>query len=90
MDILLLACTTESAFGGELGSINLHIYFPVRKARHSLIKELGLDRVAKITPWKKKLDDRIQTRGSVVCKFTAGVHAPTKSVSVVLIFHVSL
>jgi len=24
--------------------------------------------VAKITAWKKKLDDRIQTRESVVCK----------------------
>jgi hypothetical protein len=40
----------------------------VRKARHSLIKELGLDRVAKMTPWKRKVDDRIQTRESVVCK----------------------
>jgi hypothetical protein len=55
-----------SAFGGEPGSINLQAYSPLHKAQHSLIKELGLDRVAKMTPWKKKLDDRIQTRESVV------------------------
>jgi hypothetical protein len=29
---------------------------------HSPIKELGLDRVAKMTAWKKILDDRIQNR----------------------------
>ena len=63
-----LGCTNQSASGGELGSVNLQSYSPTRKARHSLIKELGLDRVAKITAWKKKLDDRIQTRESVVCK----------------------
>jgi hypothetical protein len=40
----------------------------VHKAHHCLIKELGLDRVEKITPSKKKLDDRIPTRESVVCK----------------------
>jgi hypothetical protein len=58
-DTFRLACTNESAFGGELGSINLQTYSPMRKAHHSLIKELGLDRVAKMTPWKKELDDRI-------------------------------
>jgi hypothetical protein len=39
----------------------------LRKAHHSLIQDLGLDRMAKMTPWKKKLDDRIKTRESVVC-----------------------
>ena len=32
-----------------------------RKARHSIVKELGLDRLAKLTPGKKKLYDRIRT-----------------------------
>jgi hypothetical protein len=60
---------TDESPGGELGSINLQSYSPVCKAQHSQIKELGLDRVAKITPWKKKLSDRIQTRQSIVCTF---------------------
>jgi hypothetical protein len=58
-DTFRLACTNESAFGGELGGINLQTFSAVHKAHHSLIKELVLDRVAKMTPWKKKLDDRI-------------------------------
>ena len=33
-----------------------------------LIKELGLDRVAKLTPCTKKLYDRIRTRESARCK----------------------
>jgi hypothetical protein len=37
----------ESASGEELGSINLESSSPKCKAQHSLIKELGLDRVAK-------------------------------------------
>jgi hypothetical protein len=39
-----------------------------RKAWQSVIEEHGLDRVAKLTPRKKKLYYRIQTRESVVCK----------------------
>jgi hypothetical protein len=39
----------------DSGSVNLQSSSPKRKARHSLIKDLGLDRVAKLTPRKKKL-----------------------------------
>jgi len=49
----------EGASGGELGSISLQISSPKHKALHSLIKELGLDRVAKLTPCKNKLYVRI-------------------------------
>ena len=41
---------------------------PKRKAWQSVIEEHGLDRVAKVNPWKKKLYYRIQTRESVLCK----------------------
>ena len=52
----------ESASGEEFGSVNLRSSSPNRKAWHSLIKDLGLDRVTKLTPRKKKLHDRIRTR----------------------------
>jgi hypothetical protein len=41
---------------------------PKQRALQSVIEEHGLDRVAKLTPRKKKLYYRIQTRESVVCK----------------------
>ena len=63
-----LGSSDEIASGGELGSINLQSSSPKRKARRSLIKELGLDRVAELTPRKKKLYDRIRTRESALCK----------------------
>ena len=63
-----LVSANESASGEELGSVNLQSSSPKRKARHSLIKKLGLDRVAKLTPRKKKLYDRIRTRESALCK----------------------
>jgi len=37
------------------------------KARHSVMKEVGLDRVAKLTPRKKKLYSRIRARESALC-----------------------
>ena len=40
--------------GGELASINLQSSSPKCKACHFLIKELGLDRVPKLTPQKQK------------------------------------
>jgi len=63
-----LVSASESASGEELGSVNLQSSSPKRKARYSLIKDLGLDRVAKLTPSKKKLYDRIWTRESALCK----------------------
>ena len=63
-----LVSANESASGEELGSANLQSSSPKRKARHSVIKKLGLDRVAKLTPRKKKLYDRIWTRESELCK----------------------
>ena len=63
-----LGCANESASGGELGSVNLQSSSPKRTAWHSLIKELSLDRVAKLTPCNKKLYDRIRTRESALCK----------------------
>jgi hypothetical protein len=59
---------SESASGEELGSINLQSSPPKRKAWHSLIKELGLDRVGKLTPRRKKLYDRIRTKESALSK----------------------
>ena len=41
---------------------------PKHRAWQSVTEEHGLDRVAKLTPRKKKLYYRIQTRESVVCK----------------------
>jgi hypothetical protein len=41
---------------------------PKCKAWQSVIEEHGLDIVAKLTPRKKKLYYRIQTRESMVCK----------------------
>jgi hypothetical protein len=63
-----LVSVNESASGEGLGSVNLQRSSPKRKARHSLIKDLGLDRVAKLTPRKKKLFDQIRTRDSALCK----------------------
>ena len=63
-----LGFANESASGGELRSVNLQSTSPKREAQHSLIIELGLYRVAKPTPCKKKLYDSIQTRESVLCK----------------------
>jgi hypothetical protein len=47
--LLLLGCKNQSASGGELGNINLQSYSPMREARHSLRKEIGLDRVTQMT-----------------------------------------
>jgi hypothetical protein len=59
-----LGSADEIASGGELRSITLQSSSLERKALHSIIKELGLDRVAKLTTRKKKLYDRIRTRES--------------------------
>jgi len=45
-----LVFANESASGEELRSVNLQSSSPKRKVQHSLIKDLGLDRVAKLTP----------------------------------------
>jgi len=58
----------ESVSGGELRTTNLKSYSPLCISQNSPIKELGLDRVPIKSPWKKKLDNRIQTRESMVCK----------------------
>ena len=63
-----LVTANETASDEELGSVNLQSPSPKRKAQHSLIKYLGLDKVAKLTPCKKKLYDRIQTRESALSK----------------------
>jgi len=49
-DSFLLCSANESDVGGKLGNINLQSSSPRHKARLSLIKELGLDKVAKRTP----------------------------------------
>jgi len=64
----LLVSANESASGEELGSVNLQSSSLKFKAWHSLIKVLGFDGVAKLTPCKKKLYDRIWTRESAFCK----------------------
>ena len=50
-----LGCVNENACGGELRIVSLQISSPKRKARHSVLKKLDLDRVAELTPRKKKL-----------------------------------
>jgi len=57
-----LGCVNKNACGGELGSISLHSSSPKRKARHSVLKKFDLDRVAELTPRKKKLHNMIRTR----------------------------
>jgi len=63
-----LVSANESASGEELKSVNLQSSSPKCKTQHALMKGLGLDRVAKLTPRKKKLYDRIRTRESAFCK----------------------
>jgi len=63
-----LGLVTENACGGELGSVSLQSSSSKRKARHSVLKKLDLDRVAELTPRKKKLYNLIQTRESALCK----------------------
>jgi hypothetical protein len=63
-----LGCVNENACGGELGSISLQNFSQKHKARHSVLKKLDLDRVAELTPRKKKLYNMIRTRESVFCK----------------------
>ena len=61
-------CVNENACGGELGSISIQSSSPKRKARHSLLKKLDLDRVAELAPREKKLYNMIRTRESALCK----------------------
>ena len=63
-----LVHVNENACGGELGSVSLQSSSPKRKARHSVLKKLDLDRVAELTPRKKKLYHMIRTRESALCK----------------------
>jgi len=58
----------KNACGGELGSFSLQSSSPKCKARHSVLKKLDLDRVAELTPRKKKLYSMIWTRKSALCK----------------------
>ena len=66
---LVVEKSEASACGGEIRSIDLHSSSPKREAWESVIEEHGLDRVAKLTPKKKKLYYRIQTRDSMVSRF---------------------
>jgi hypothetical protein len=52
---ITLGSVNEIACGGELRSFSLQNSSPMRKARHSVLKKLDLDRVAALTPIKKKL-----------------------------------
>ena len=63
-----LGLVNENTCGGELGSVSLQSSSPKRKARHSVLKNLDLDRVAELTPMKKKLYHMIRTRESALCK----------------------
>jgi len=74
-------CVNENACGGELGSISIQSSSPKRKARHSLLKKLDLDRVAELAPREKKLYNLIRTRECALCK-----HGKT-SVRVIISYH---
>jgi hypothetical protein len=43
----------KNACDGDLGSVNLQSSSPKRKARHSVLKKLDLDRVAELTQRKR-------------------------------------
>jgi len=58
----------ENACGGELGSFSLQSSSPKRKAWHSVVKKLDLDRVAEFAPSYKKLYVMIRTRECALCK----------------------
>jgi hypothetical protein len=61
-----LGSANECACGGELGSINLQSFSPECKGRHSLLKQLGLDRMVNLTPEIKEFYDSIWTAESVL------------------------
>jgi hypothetical protein len=63
-----LGFVNKNACGVELGSVNLQSSSPKRKARHSVLKKLDLDRVAEFTPRKNKLYTVFRTRESALCK----------------------
>lgn len=58
----LLGYANENASDGEHWSTNFQSSSPKHKARHSVLKEFDLDRVADLTQRKKKLYSWIQTR----------------------------
>ena len=62
------ACVNENACGGEIGSISLQCSFSKCKARHFVLIKFVLDRVAKLTPRKKKIFIMIPTTESALCK----------------------
>jgi len=49
-----LACANENAYDGELGNISLQSFSPEVQARHSVLKQLDLDRVAEWSQEKGK------------------------------------
>ena len=57
-----LGSADESASGGELGCVNLQSSSTKHKAWHSLTKDLGLDRVAKLSPHKKVVLENLYQR----------------------------
>jgi hypothetical protein len=63
-----LGCVNKNACVGELGSVSLQSSYPGRKARHFVLKKLDLDRVAELSPRKKKLHNMIRTREIALCK----------------------
>jgi len=63
-----MAVLNEYACSGELGSVSLQSSSPERKAWHSVVKKLDLDRFAEFAPSYKKLYVMIWTRECALCK----------------------
>jgi hypothetical protein len=59
---------TENASDVELRHINCQSSSSMPKARHSLLKELNLASLSELTLKKRKLNERIQNKESVLCK----------------------
>jgi len=49
-----LACVNENAYDGKLRSISLQSFSPEVQARHSVLKQLDLNRVAEWSQEKRK------------------------------------
>jgi hypothetical protein len=58
----------ENACGRDLGSISLESSSSKHKAMHFVLTKLVLDRVAELTPRKKKLYNMIWTTENALCK----------------------
>jgi hypothetical protein len=63
-----LSSKNAKASDGELGHISRQSSSSKSRARHSLLKELNLASLSKLTPRKRKLYEHIRNKESALCK----------------------